>query len=103
MLENRFKTKLKKEIEEMLPGCIITHFDPNEIQGMPDLLILYENTWAALEGKKEKDAPHRPNQDYYVELMDSMSFAAFIYPENKDAVLDDLYQYFMNNRGGRRK
>ena len=94
MLENRFKTKLINEIEEMLPGCIITHFDPNEIQGMPDLLILYGNTWAALEGKKHANAPHRPNQDYYVELMDHMSFAAFIYPENKDEVLDRLYRYF---------
>lgn len=94
MLENRFKTKLVNEIEEMLPGCIITHFDPNEIQGMPDLLILYGNTWAALEGKKSASASHRPNQDYYVDLMDRMSFASFIYPENKDEVLDRLYRYF---------
>jgi hypothetical protein len=96
MLENKFKTKLKKEIQEMLPGCIIMHLDPTEIQGIPDLIILYEDRWAVLEGKKSARASHRPNQDYYVNLMDRMSFAAFIYPENKDEVLDDLYQYFMN-------
>lgn len=96
MLENRFKTKLVKEIEEMLPGCIITHMDPNEIQGIPDLLILYKDKWAALEGKKNSTASVRPNQAYYVDLMDRMSFASFIYPENKDEVLDALYLHFMN-------
>ena len=96
MLENRFKTKLINEIKDMLPGCMILHLDPNEIQGIPDLLVLYENKWAALEGKKFSTANHQPNQDYYVDLMDSMSFASFIYPENKDEVLDELYLYFMN-------
>lgn len=96
MLENRFKTKLVGELKNLFPGCIVTHFDPNEIQGMPDLLILYKDKWAALEGKKSANASHRPNQDYYVDLMNRMSFASFIYPENKDEVLDELYLYFMN-------
>ena len=96
MLENRFKTKLINEIKEMFPGCIVLHMDPNEIQGIPDLLILYRDRWAALEGKKSAVASHRPNQEYYVDLMDRMAFAAFIYPENKDAVLDALYCYFNN-------
>lgn len=94
MLENRFKTKLKNEIKEMFPGSIIIHADPNEIQGIPDLIILYEDKWAALEGKKNARASHRPNQDYYVNLMDGMSFASFICPENKDEVLDELWLYF---------
>ena len=94
MLENRFKTNLISEIKEMLPGCMVLHLDPNEIQGIPDLLILYENKWAVLEGKKNATASHRPNQDYYVDLMDRMSFASFIFPENKDEVLDALYIYF---------
>jgi hypothetical protein len=94
MLENRFKTKLINELREMFPGCIITHLDPNEIQGIPDLLILYEDKWAVLEGKKSANASLRPNQEYYVDLMDSMSFASVIYPENKDEVLDALYLHF---------
>lgn len=96
MLENRFKTNLIKDLEDLFPDCIILHMDPNEIQGIPDLLVLYRNKWAALEGKKSAVASARPNQEYYVDLMDQMSFAAFIYPENKDAVLDALYLHFMN-------
>lgn len=94
MLENKFKTNLIKELEEMFPGCIVTHLDPNEIQGIPDLLILYKDRWAVLEGKKSVNATHRPNQDYYVNLMNEMSFASFIYPENKEEVLYELQQAF---------
>lgn len=94
MAENRFKTNLIKEIRRLFPGCMIMHLDPNEIQGIPDLLVLYNDRWAVLEGKDYATAPHQPNQDYYVDLMDRMSFAAFIYPENKDEVLDNLYDYF---------
>lgn len=92
MLENRFKTKLIAELKEMFPGCIVLHMDPNEIQGIPDLLILYNDKWAALEGKKNAEASHRPNQEYYVDLMNDMSFARFIYPENKEEVLYELQQ-----------
>lgn len=95
MAENRFKTKLIKEIEEMFPGCMVMHLDPNEIQGIPDLLVLYKDKWAVLEGKDYEGAHAQPNQPYYVDLMDKMSFASFIYPENKDEVLDSLYLHFM--------
>lgn len=94
MLENKFKTNLVNKLKEMFPGCIVLHTDPNEIQGIPDLIILYKDKWAALEGKKYANASHRPNQDYYVDLMNEMSFAAFIYPENKEEVLYELQQSF---------
>lgn len=94
MAENRFKTNLIKEIKSLFPGCMVMHLDPNEIQGIPDILVLYNDRWAVLEGKDYATAKHQPNQDYYVDLMDRMSFAAFIYPENKDEVLDNLYDYF---------
>lgn len=92
MLENKFKTNLITELERLLPGCFVFHTDPNEIQGFPDLIILYRDKWAALEGKKCRNASKRPNQDYYVERLNDMSFAAFIYPENKEEVLYDLQQ-----------
>jgi len=98
MLESKFKTSLINEIEDLLPGCIVVHLDPNEIQGIPDLLVLYEDRWAALEGKKHSRASHQPNQDYYVDLMDKMSFASFIYPENKEEVLDDLQHALTSRR-----
>lgn len=101
MLENSFKTKLCNELEDMFPGCIIIHADPNEIQGIPDLIILYGNKWAALEGKKNATASHRPNQDYYVDLMNQMSFATFIYPENKEEILYELQQAFKPRRATR--
>lgn len=101
MLENRFKTKLIGELESIFPGCIILHGDANEIQGIPDIIILYEDTWAALEGKRSPDAPLRPNQRYYVDLMNKMSFAAFIYPENKEEVLDELQQALRPRRAAR--
>ena len=90
MLENRFKTKLIKEIESLVPGCIVVHLDPNEIQGIPDLLVLYNNQWAALEVKKNMNASRQPNQEYYIYMMNQMSFATFIYPENKEEVLHEL-------------
>lgn len=94
MLENKFKTNLIKELKNRFPGCMVFHTDPTEIQGSPDLIVLYKNRWAALEGKKTSNASHRPNQDYYVDLMNSMSFAAFIYPENEEDVLYELSQAF---------
>lgn len=98
MLENKFKTNLIEELEYLFPGCIVLHTDANEIQGFPDLLILYNDRWAALEGKKNKYAPHRPNQDYYVDLLNKMSFSRFIYPENKKEVLYELQQAFTSRR-----
>ena len=101
MLENKFKTGLVKELKSRFPGCMVIHADPNEIQGIPDLLVLYEDTWAALEGKKLAKASHRPNQDFYVKKMDNMSFAAFIYPENKEEILNELERSFKARRSAR--
>lgn len=91
-LERDFQAKLIKELKIMFKGCIIVKNDPNYIQGIPDLLILYNDRWAALEVKKSEHAHHQPNQEYYVDLMDQMSFAAFIYPENKEEILYELQQ-----------
>ena len=91
-LERDFQAKLIKELKVMFRGCIIVKNDPNYIQGIPDLLILYNDRWAALEVKKSATAHHQPNQEYYVDLMDQMSFAAFIYPENKEEILYELQQ-----------
>ena len=94
MKESKFQASLKKELKEMFPGCIVTKLDSSDIQGIPDLLVLYKDKWAALEVKKEAKASHRPNQDYYVEKMNEMSFSRFIYPENKKEVLDELRRTF---------
>ena len=98
MLENKFKTKLVKKIKERFPGSMVFHLDPTEYQGIADLLILYKDKWAALEGKKNANASHRPNQDYYVDKMNEMSYASFIYPENEEEVLNELQQTFRSWR-----
>lgn len=94
MKESKFQADLKKELKRMFPGCIVTKLDSGDIQGIPDLLVLYKNKWATLENKRSKDAPKRPNQEYYVEKMNEMSFSRFIYPENKEEVLNELRETF---------
>lgn len=92
--ESAFQAKLIKDLKTMLPGCVVLKNDPNYIQGVPDLLVLYNNRWAALECKRSKNASHRPNQEYYISKMDGMSFAAFVYPENREDILDELQRSF---------
>lgn len=93
-LESKFQRELKKELKEMFPGCIVTKLDSSDIQGIPDLAIFCGPKWATLECKRSSRAKHRPNQDYYVDKMNNMSFSRFIYPENKEEVLDELQKTF---------
>lgn len=95
-LEKSFQSNLIRELKEMFDGCIITKLDSGHIQGIPDLLILYKNKWATLECKKSKKANRQPNQEYYVGVMNEMSFSRFIYPGNKEEVLHDLQQAFQS-------
>lgn len=92
MKESKFQKEVIDEIRELLPDAIIMKNDPNYIQGIPDLTILSGDKWATLEIKKSKDATHQPNQDFYVERMNNMSYSAFIFPENKEEVLHEMAQ-----------
>lgn len=96
MRENQFQAKLIKDLKKIFPGCIVMKNDANYIQGIPDLLILYGNRWACLECKKSSHSKHQPNQKYYVELMNEMSFARFISPENKEEIIGELQQTFQS-------
>lgn len=97
-LERDFQPTVIERLNKTFPGCLVMKLDANYIQGIPDLLILYKNKWAALECKKSSNATHRPNQDYYVELLDSMSFSRFIFPENLEEVMYELQQAFESDR-----
>lgn len=97
-LESGFQDRLIDDIESMFPGCIITKLDSSYIQGIPDLLVLYEDKWAVLECKKSANAKKQPNQTYYVNKMNDMSFGSFICPENKEEVLHGLQQTFTARR-----
>lgn len=94
MLENKFQANLIKELKKLFPGCIVMKNDSSYIQGIPDLLILFQDKWASLEVKKNASASKRPNQEYYVGMMDKMSFSRFICPENKDEILNELTNKF---------
>ena len=96
--ESEFQSKLKKEIETRFPGSIVTKLDSEMIQGIPDLLILYKDKWATLECKKTSDSHHQPNQDYYVDKMNNMSFSRFICPENKEGILNEMERSFKSTR-----
>ena len=93
-LERDFQAKLIKDIKKLCPGCMVMKTDLTYIQGIPDLLILFKNKWASLEVKKSVGASKRPNQEYYVDKMNEMSFSKFICPENKEEVLDELRKAF---------
>lgn len=91
-LESGFQDRLIDSVKKRFPGCMV--FKMDQVQGIPDLLILYEKKWASLECKKSADAKKQVNQDYYVEKMNEMSFSRFISPENKEEVLNELEQAF---------
>lgn len=93
MMESRFQKEVIDELHGRFPDCIVLKNDSSYIQGIPDLIVLVNDRWATLECKKDSRASRRPNQEYYVRKMDDMSFSAFIYPENRQAILDELEEF----------
>lgn len=91
--ENKYQQGLVKRISQCLPGCLILKNDPNYLQGVPDLLVLYGDLWVMLEVKASKSARVRPNQKHYVEKLDDMGFARFVYPENEEEILEEVVSY----------
>lgn len=98
MKESKFQKKLIDEIKERFPGCYVLKNDSSYIQGIPDLTILYKKKWAMLEVKKDSKSHHQPNQDYYVNELNKMSYASFVSPENREEVMNDLERSFKVRR-----
>ncbi len=94
MLERDYQKKLVKKLKDIFPGCYVIKNDAQLKQGIPDLLVLYHDKWIALEVKQSETASHRPNQDYNVERMNDMSYAAFIYPENEEKIFSEMKEVF---------
>ena len=97
-IESKFQKELIDEIKDRYPGCIALKNDSSYIQGFPDWTLLYNDKWAVLEVKKERRANKQPNQEYYVNKLNGMSFSRFVFPENKDEVLEDLDTIFKRKR-----
>lgn len=93
-LESKIQSELIKDLEVLFPGCLILKGNSEYRQGIPDLIMLFGERWAALEVKRSANAPLRPNQAYYVDKLDHMGFAAIVYPENRNHILDALQNYF---------
>ena len=92
--ENAFQAGLIDELKETFSGCIVLKNDSSYMQGIPDLSVFYGDKWAMLECKKNAEASHQPNQDHYISVANAMGYAAFIYPENKNKVIEELKQHF---------
>lgn len=90
VLERKFKKKVIEELHDIYPGAVLIGLDPEEIQGIPDLLFLYGPFWGTFETKRNLFSPVRPNQAFWVDKMNRMSYSSFLFPENKNDVFQDL-------------
>lgn len=95
-LESKFQKELIDNIKKDFPSCLIMKNDSGYIQGIPDWTILHKNKWAVLEVKREKNSPKQPNQLHYVDKLNNMSYSRFVYPENKEEVMNELHELFDN-------
>ena len=98
MTEGQYQNKIINKLKERFPGCDVLKTDANYRQGYPDLIVLWHDYWAALEVKISPSANIQPNQDHYIQTLNKMSFAAYIYPENEEEVLNALQQAFKSPR-----
>lgn len=98
MLERTYQAQLIRRMQRRFPGAVVLKNDTGYLQGVPDLLVLNGDRWAMLEVKASEDADIQPNQDYYVNLFDDMSFGAFIYPENEEDILYEVQRSFQTRR-----
>lgn len=94
MKESEYQSRLIKKLKVLFPDCVVMKNDSTYSPGIPDLTVLYKDKWAMLEVKASAKAKEQPNQKYYVETLDDLSFAAFIFPENEEKVLDELQHAF---------
>lgn len=104
MRERDYQARLIKKLKRLYPGCIVLKNDSSYMQGIPDLMVLHEDRWAALEVKvKEPTGSNsfEPNQEWFIETMNEMSFAACIFPENEEDILRGLQQAFSSRRSSR--
>lgn len=91
---------LEKDLQNRLLNWIRLKFDSKKIfimkitpipgipQGCPDIIILYDGGFVAIEMKRSSKASFRPNQKYYLEMLNTFQNGESIvcYPENFNEV-----------------
>ncbi len=101
MLERKYQAELIKVLRKRFLDCVILKDDSSYMQGVPDLILLWNDRWAMLEVKGSLKAFEQPNQQWHVNRLNEMSFAAFICPENEEEVLDEIQRQFETRRKAR--
>lgn len=98
--EGAYKTELTKRIIKRFGRDVCEVIVLDSRQGLPDRLVVFKGGfWAFLEAKISATATRQPNQPYYIERFGRMCFAAFIYPENEEAVLNELAEEYRKHCG----
>lgn len=98
MRESDYQARLIQDLNDEFPGCFILMNDAGYIQGIPDLLVLFRGGWFALEVKGSARSPIQPNQDWYINRLNEISYAAFIYPENHEVIMNEIRTTFRTRR-----
>lgn len=92
--ESDFKSKFRKTLKKELKCTAVLQYkqDATTVAGFPDTIVLGpESVVVFIEFKKAKNAKFRPGQKEWGEkLLDKNFFYYCVYPENAEAVLEEL-------------
>ena len=96
------EAKFKKKFKEDFAKRMEKHDQEYDVienksgrRSTPDTIFLGNRVWAALEFKRDVEAEKQPNQEHYVDKWNRLSYAAIVYPENAEEILDDLERLFV--------
>lgn len=98
MLERDYQPTVIARLKEILPGCVVLKNDSGYIQGIPDLSFFFEDKWGMLEVKPNIFAKYQPNQEWYLDHLNQMSYANMICPENEEEIYLEIQRTFRPTR-----
>ena len=95
-VEREYQPHVISRLQTEFPGGIVMKNDAGYRQGYPDLIYTYGKT-IHLETKRDDTASFRPNQTYYINLINEQGgFARKICPENEDEIFKEIADYFLD-------
>lgn len=94
MKESNIQSDIIKRLKGM--GCVVIKYEQNAttLKGFPDIMFMKGPFWGALEVKTSKKAHKQPGQQDWIDKLNEMSYAKFIYPENKEEILNEIKEFF---------